>query len=77
MDPVNPLFQKSKVIKLDDYISILNCLFAYDHNKNNLPVAFEKFFLQVNEIRNYNTRSSVNNNLFLPVTSTMHHGTLH
>ena len=75
MDPVNPLFQKSKVIKLDDYISILNCLFAYDHNKNNLPVAFEKFFLQVNEIHNYNTRSSVNNNLFLPVTNTMHHGT--
>ena len=32
-EPVNPLYKSANVMKLQDYITILNCLFAYDHNK--------------------------------------------
>ena len=29
-EPVNPLYKSANVMKLQDYITILNCLFAYD-----------------------------------------------
>merc|ERR1712212_1059358 len=35
--PASPLFKNSGILKLKDYITQLNCLFAHDHINRNLP----------------------------------------
>ena len=42
-DSVNPLYVKFKVVKLEDYISILNYLFAYNNFASDLPSTFSIF----------------------------------
>ena len=74
--PTNPLYFSSKVVKLEDYISILNYLFAHNHFISNLPSSFNNFFSLVKSTHRYNTRSASNNKLKVPATKTVKYGSL-
>ena len=45
-DPSEPLFKSLNVLKLTDYISVLNCLFVHDYFHHKLPTSFDNYFVQ-------------------------------
>ena len=71
-DPVDPLYQQSKILKLKFLIKLQHCSLAYQHQMKKLPIAFTDFCLPDNN-RPYATRSS-NKKLKIPDTSTQKFG---
>ena len=66
--PANALYANSKIIKLEDYVSILNYLFAHNYFIRNLPKSFNDFYTLVKSTHHYNTRSAHNNKLKIPAS---------
>jgi hypothetical protein len=58
----NVLYLTSKILKLSDYIQLLNCQFVWNHQHNNLPLTFINFFSK-NANTRYHLRSNSNLNL--------------
>jgi hypothetical protein len=54
----SPLFKQTKIIKFHDLVVFLMAIFMHKYHSNLLPITFEKFFVRVNEVHNYNTRLS-------------------
>ena len=69
-DQVNPLYQITKILKLDGYISLMNCLLAFDQTNNNLPLSFHNFFKHQNDTHDYCTRGSTQGHLVPPQIKT-------
>ena len=55
----DPLYKFLNVLKLDDLIALLNCLFVHDFINNKLPSCFKSYFQSIKEIHPINTKSSV------------------
>ena len=68
----NALYSKLKILKYQDYIEILNCLFVYDCLKNVLPNTFINMISYVDH--RYSTRSKNKKNLKLPSVKTSTYG---
>ena len=55
--PSGPLFSRYKIIKINDYITLTNCLLVHDFLNNKLPKSFENTFQNLEELTT-STRSS-------------------
>lgn len=69
----SPLYKKLNILKLSDYVKLLNCLLIHDKFNNKLPDVFHDFVLPVNEIHSYNTRNSCKN-VVIPQSNTFIYG---
>ena len=50
-DPSEPLFKLLNILKLTDYISVLNCLFVHDYFHHKLPTSFDNYFKLCSDLR--------------------------
>ena len=72
--PVSELYKSSKILKLTDYIKLLNCMFVKDTlSANQIPI-FNNIFKKTNEIHRHNTRHTSRNTVELPQTMTESYG---
>ena len=55
---LNDLFNELKILELKGRITFNNCLFVFDQLKENLPKAFENYFLKKYNHHNYNIRGT-------------------
>ena len=44
----NPLYMNNKLLKLQDFIRLQNCLFAHDYLNNVLPASFDDYYFKLN-----------------------------
>ena len=71
-----PLYQAKNILKLDDYIKVLNCLFVHDFLSKILPECFDNYFQKLDEVydEDTNTINSELGCLFTPYKSTERYG---
>ena len=69
-----PIFKAMKILRLEDFISLQNCLFVYDFLKNKLPTCFNRYFQTVKSVHDIDTKSSRLGCLFIPHVSTHTYG---
>ena len=72
----DPLYQTNKILKLENYLKLQNCLFVYDFLHENLPKCFDDYFQKLDEIYtdDINTINSELGCLFTPFKSTQRYG---
>ena len=54
----SPIFKTLEILKIQDQIILLNCLFVHDSLNGKLPKSFENTFLKLSDIRYGNTVST-------------------
>ena len=64
--PTNELYYNNKILKIADYIKLLNCLFVKSILSNNHLPIFKNLFKKANETHSYSTRHATKNSVFLP-----------
>ena len=71
-----PLYRANNILKLDDYITLQNCLFVYDSLHENLPDCFDGYFQKLDEIytEGMHTVHSQLGSLFIPYKATERYG---
>ena len=62
------------LLKLEDNITLKNCLFVHDFLNNNLPVSFENYFVLQSELNSLETRQSSRGSLFIPSINCVKYG---
>ena len=55
-EPSDPLYANHKILKLQNIITLNNCLFIYDQLYDNLPNAFSNYFKLLKNQHRHNTR---------------------
>ena len=70
----NPLYFKSKILKLSDRIKLQNFLYVYDSLKGNLPSVLNNNYRYIHNIHDYNTRITLLKNVYLPKARTQIYG---
>ena len=60
LEHTNPLFQNTKLLKLQDINKLQLGCFMYQFHNNHLPKCFENYFIYQNQRHNHNTRTSNN-----------------
>ena len=73
-EPSNQLYYQANVLKFNDYVTLQNALFAYDHCHNLLPSPLKNSLIFVRNIHDHNTRNATNKHLALPLTNTECYG---
>ena len=53
---VNQLYKTSKILKIADYIKLLNCLFVRDVIAQSTIPPFQEFFIQMRDTHQHNTK---------------------
>ena len=72
--PTNELYYNNKILKITDYIKLLNCLFVKSILlKNHLPI-FENVFKKASKAHSYSTRHATKNSVLLLQPQTDHYG---
>ena len=61
----NALYQKYKILKIDDVYKLELGKFMYLYHVNDLPEIFETYFLSIDQAHHYNTKSKSNGNYFV------------
>ena len=61
----NPLYKDSKILKLEDFIRLQNCLLIHDYLHNTLPECFQDYYFKQNTMQ-VQTRNSTLGCLFVP-----------
>ena len=70
----NVLYQLSRILKINDQIELLNCLFVWDFLYGELPSKFKTYFMRSNDFHGRNLRSNDSNNLFVTQSRTVRYG---
>ena len=72
----SPLFKGNGILKLEDRVTLENCLFVYDFLKNTLPHCFKNYFKTLKETyrSNVSTRNSKSGCLYLPSVKSTKYG---
>ena len=70
----NPLYKDLRILKLENHISLQNCLFVYDFLNKKLPTCFNSYFQSVSQVHTQGTRSSQWGCLYIPHISTNKYG---
>ena len=72
----DPLYKNNKILKLDDYIKMQNCLFVHDFLHKNLPECFDDYFQKLEDVYtdDTNTINSELGCLYTPYKSTEKYG---
>ena len=73
-ESTKPLFHQSNVLKFNDYVTLQNALFAYDHIHNTLPTSLQNIFTLVKNTHEHNTRNSTSQFISLPLINTERYG---
>ena len=73
-ESTKPLFHQSNILKFNDYVTLQNALFAYDHIHNTLPTSLQNIFTLVKNTHEHNTRNSTSQFIFLPLINTERYG---
>ena len=73
-DDPNPIFKEYKILKLEDFTSLQNCLFVHDYVNNKLPECFASYFKTVTEVHSQGTRNSQWGCLHIPHFATKQYG---
>ncbi len=73
-DDSDPHYVKNKIIKINDYVQLQNCLFVYDFLKETLPDSFNDYFTKTKDIYTTETVGSTLGCLFTPFTHTTRYG---
>ena len=68
--PVLELYKNNKILKLQDYIKLLNCMFVKDVLAGNHIPVFENVFMKLSETQRHITRHSLRNTVVLPQPKT-------
>ena len=72
--PVSELYKSNEILKLTDYIKLLNCMFVKDTlSANQIPI-LNNFLKKTNEIHRHNTRRTSRNTVELPQPMTESYG---
>ena len=61
----DPIFKYLKILKLQDFITLQNCLFVHDSLNDNLPLSFDNYFKSVTDVHTIDTRSAALGCLFV------------
>ena len=73
-DPVSELHKRNEILKVADYIKLLNSMFVKDKlSANQIPI-FNNFFKKTNEIYRHNTRHIFRNTVELRQPMTESYG---
>ena len=64
-NPTNELYYINKILKIANYIKLLNCLFIKSILSNNRLPIFENLFKKASETHSYSTRHATVNSVFL------------
>ena len=71
----NPLYINNKILKLQDFIRLQNCLFIHDYLNNVLPSCFDDYYFKLNYLYfNVQTRNLNLGCLFSPSKNTTKYG---
>ena len=70
----DPLYTLYNVLKLNDLITLQNCLFVHDFFNNKLPNCFSTLFQPVDEIHDRITKKSKLGCLYVPFSRTTKYG---
>ena len=62
----DPLFKDLKVLKIQDYVILQNCLFVHDHLSKKLPDCFANYFETLSDVHGKSTKASDLGCLFIP-----------
>ena len=73
-EPSDPLYANHKILKLQNIITLNNCLFIDDQLCDNLPNAFSNYFKLLKNQQMYNTRGSNHFTLNVPRVNTETYG---
>ena len=72
--PTNDLYHNNEILKITDYIKLLNCLFIKSILWNNHLPIFENSFKKASETHSYSTRHATANSVFLLQSQTDQYG---
>ena len=70
----NPIFKELKILKVEDSIHVLNCLFVHDYFNNKLPKPFISSFNKVSDLHSLSTRRAANGCLVIPSCNSTKYG---
>ena len=70
----DPIYKTLNILKLNDFISMQNCLFVYDDLNENLPSCFDNYFKSIHEVHTLGTRASNLGCLFTTQINTTKYG---
>ena len=73
-EAVDPLYYKSKILKLTDHVKLQNFLFVHNSLNNNLPLPLQNTFKVAADNYVYNTRASEQHKIVLPKIRTSYYG---
>ena len=62
---INDLYKTNKILKIADYIKLLNCLFVRDVITQSTIPPFQYFFIQIRDTHQHNTRHATQNTITL------------
>ena len=64
LEPTKPLSRDLKILKIRDLLTLNNCQFVQPHIICKLPQNFNKYFKEMRNQHNYNTRGSKDRMIF-------------
>ena len=70
----NPIFKELKILKVEDSIHVLNCLFVHDYFNNKLPKPFISSFNNVSDLHSLSTRRAANGCLVIASCNSTKYG---
>ena len=68
------LYKNDKILKISDYIKLLNCLFVRDILTNSLIPPFQNYFIKSENLHQYNRRHAKQNSVILTQRNTDFYG---
>ena len=69
-----PFYRDLKILKLDDYIVLQNCLLVHDALHRVSPVCFHDFFKYSREVHSLHTRTYTSDQLFVKHSNSIRYG---
>ena len=68
---VGELYKNDKILRISDYIKLLNCLFVRDVLTNSSIPPFKNYFIKSENLHQYSTRHSKQNSVILTQQNTV------
>ena len=70
----DPIFKSNKILKINDFVDLQNCLFVHDFFNNKLPKCFDNYFKKTKDIHSHLTGNSDLGCLYQPKIATTRYG---
>ncbi len=71
---VTPFYHSLQLLKLEDNITLKNCLFVHDFLNGKLPDSFNNYFILQSELNSVQTRQSSRGSLVIPRINCVKYG---